>query len=69
MRPKQGHTATAVYIDTPSRYQIEADGVVTDRPDIVLGITTADCMPILLADYKHGIIAAVHAGWRGALQG
>lgn len=69
MRPKQGHTATAVYIDTPSRYQIEADGVVTDRPDIVLGITTADCMSILLADYKHGIIAAVHAGWRGALQG
>ncbi len=69
MRPKQGHTNTAVYIDCPSRYQIEADGVVTDRPDIILGITTADCMPVLLADEKHGVIGAAHAGWRGALAG
>ncbi len=69
MRPAQGHTNKAAYVDRPSRYEVEADGVVTDRPDIILGITTADCMPILLADTKHGIVGAVHAGWRGALAG
>ena len=53
----------------PPRYEIEADGVVTDRPGIILGITTADCMPVLLADEKHGVIGAAHAGWRGALAG
>ena len=41
----------------------------TDRPGIILGITTADCMPVLLADEKHGVIGAAHAGWRGALAG
>ena len=43
-----------------------------DRPiDLVtkLGFTTADCMPVLLADEKHGVIGAAHAGWRGALAG
>ena len=63
MRPCQGHTDKAVYVDRPSRYEIEADGVVTDRPGIILGITTADCMPVLLADEKHGVIGAAHAGW------
>ena len=65
----QAHTNKAVYLDHPSQYQIEADGVVTDKTDLVLGITTADCIPVLLADYKHGIIGAAHAGWRGALSG
>lgn len=69
MRPRQGHTDVAVYVDEPSRYTLEADGVVTDKSGIVLGITTADCMPVLLADYRHGIIGAAHAGWRGALAG
>ena len=69
MRPKQGHTNKAVYIDYPSFNQIEADGIITDHIDIILGITTADCMPVLLADFKHGIIGAAHAGWRGALSG
>lgn len=69
MRPRQGHTDKAVYVDRPSRYEIEADGAVTDRPGIILGITTADCMPVLLADEKHGVIGAAHAGWRGALAG
>lgn len=69
MRPRQGHTNVAAYVDTPSRYIVEADGVVTDRPEMVLGITTADCMPVLLADFRHGVIGAVHAGWRGALAG
>lgn len=69
VRLKQAHTSVAVYLDHPSQYQIEADGVVTDKPNIILGITTADCIPVLLADYRHGIIGAAHAGWRGALGG
>lgn len=44
-----------------------ADGVVTARTDIVLGIVTADCCPILLADSAAGVVGAAHAGWRGAL--
>lgn len=43
-----------------------ADGVVTDRTDIVVGIVTADCGPVLLADREAGIVGAAHAGWRGA---
>lgn len=69
MRPRQEHTNKAIYVDTPSHYTVEADGIVTDKTDIILGITTADCMPVLLADYRHGIIGAAHAGWRGALLG
>jgi len=69
MRPRQGHTNHAVYVNAASRYIVEADGVVTDQPDIILGITTADCMPVLLCDCRHGIIGAAHAGWRGALSG
>lgn len=47
----------------------QADAMVTDRPGIALGILTADCAPVLLADGKSGIIGAAHAGWKGALGG
>jgi hypothetical protein len=46
-----------------------ADAMVTARPDIALGIITADCAPILLADTGAGVIGAAHAGWRGAVAG
>ena len=46
-----------------------ADALATDRPGLLLGIVTADCAPILLADKEAGIIGAAHAGWRGALGG
>jgi polyphenol oxidase len=46
-----------------------ADAMVTDRADVALGIVTADCAPILLADARAGVVAAVHAGWRGAVAG
>jgi YfiH family protein len=39
---------------------------VTDRPGLLLGIVTADCAPVLLADAAAGVIGAAHAGWRGA---
>ena len=46
-----------------------ADALVTDRPGLLLGIVTADCAPVLLADVEAGVIGAAHAGWRGAVAG
>lgn len=46
-----------------------ADALVTNRPGLLLGIVTADCAPILLADKAAGVVGAAHAGWRGAHDG
>lgn len=48
---------------------LEADGLWTDRPNEVLAVLTADCLPILLADRDGRCVAAVHAGWRGLAAG
>ena len=47
----------------------QADGMVTNRPGLALGILTADCVPVLLADPKARIVGAAHAGWKGAHRG
>jgi len=47
----------------------KADGLVTDRPGVVLGVLAADCAPVLMADNAAGVIGACHAGWKGALGG
>jgi YfiH family protein len=47
----------------------KADGLVTDRPGVVLGVMAADCAPVLLADGEARVIGAAHAGWKGALTG
>lgn len=66
--PKQVHSAQAVV--APWRgAPPEADAVVTDRPGLAVGVVTADCAPILMADVDAGVVAAVHAGWRGGLAG
>lgn len=46
-----------------------ADGLVSDRPGVALGVLAADCAPVLLADAEAGVVGACHAGWRGALDG
>ncbi len=46
-----------------------ADAMVTDRPGVLLGILTADCAPVLLADRQAGVVGAAHAGWKGAIGG
>lgn len=46
-----------------------ADAVVSAAPEVALGVLTADCAPVLLADTDAGIVGAAHAGWRGALDG
>jgi len=47
----------------------EGDAILTARRDVAVGVATADCVPILLADESSGWIGAVHAGWRGTVAG
>ncbi len=47
----------------------QADGMVTSQPNIILGILTADCAPVLFADAAAKVIGAAHAGWKGAAYG
>jgi polyphenol oxidase len=46
---------------------LKGDGLMTDEPGVLLGIQTADCIPVLVADRKQRAVAAFHAGWRGTL--
>jgi polyphenol oxidase len=67
----QIHSADAVIVTEPWEpgAQPKADALVTDRPGLLLGALAADCMPILFADAAAGVVAAAHAGWKGALGG
>lgn len=67
----QVHGATCRVVESPWPPEAapEADALVTTRPGIMLGVVTADCAPVLLADPGAAVIGAVHAGWRGALDG
>ena len=53
----------------PDDNRPHADALVTDRRGLLLGVLTADCAPVLLADVEAGVVGAAHAGWRGALGG
>lgn len=65
----QGVTGHVEFAEKASQNQITADGIVTTSPNIILGINTADCAPVLFFDEADGVIGAAHAGWRGALRG
>jgi YfiH family protein len=67
----QVHSPEVVYAGRawPHSERPRADAMVTDRPNVLLGILTADCAPVMLADADAGVIGAAHAGWRGALGG
>lgn len=67
----QIHSATVAIVDVPWAHEDSprADALVTNQPGIALGILTADCVPVLLADGQAGVIGAAHAGWRGAQKG
>lgn len=67
----QVHSADSIYVAAPygDDARPRADAMVADRPGLVLGILTADCAPVLLADSEAGVVAAAHAGWKGALGG
>lgn len=67
----QAHTATCLTVDKAFQpgEAPRADAMVTVVPGIALAVSSADCTPILFADPEARVIGAVHAGWRGALQG
>ena len=66
----QVHSARAVTTDAPWTHgPPEADALITAKPGLMLGALAADCAPVLIADGDARIVAAVHAGWKGALGG
>jgi YfiH family protein len=67
----QVHSAEAVAVTAPfaDDARPHADALVTDRPGLLLGILTADCVPVLFADRAAGVVGAAHAGWKGAITG
>jgi polyphenol oxidase len=67
----QVHSADAVTVTAPfaDGARPQADAFATDRPGLLLGVLTADCAPVLLADAEAGVVGAAHAGWKGALGG
>lgn len=69
VRLKQVHSSIVHCLSEPWAEPREGDALVTDRRDMVLGIVTADCAPVLFADPEAGVIGAAHAGWRGAVGG
>src|SRR5579885_3337967 len=67
----QTHSPHAVVAEAPwsTTERPRADAIVTRMRALAIGVTTADCGPVLLADPEAGVIGAAHAGWRGALSG
>ena len=71
---KQIHSASVRHIARPSRHNAseaqpcKGDGLMTSTPGVLLGIQTADCIPVLICDVKKKAVAAFHAGWRGTVR-
>lgn len=68
---RQIHSDKTVIVQDnwPINQEPEVDAMITSIPGMILGIQTADCVPLLLADRQNGVIAAAHAGWKGARSG
>ena len=67
VRVRQVHGAASVVhrVGLPIPGASDADIIVTDDPSVALAVQTADCVPLLMADMRTGVVAAAHAGWRG----
>jgi YfiH family protein len=67
----QVHSPDVVIAEVPwsSAARPHADAIVTRVAGLAVGISTADCGPVLFADAQAGVVGAAHAGWRGALSG
>lgn len=67
----QIHSPTCVVVDRPWTLENapQADAMATNVPGIALGVLTADCAPVLLADTSARVVGAAHAGWKGAKAG
>lgn len=67
----QVHSPDAIAVSAPfaDDARPEADALVTATPGLLLGILTADCVPVLFADREAGVVGGAHAGWKGAISG
>ncbi len=70
---KQVHGTDALVVDRPvaesDRFPGGWDALVTDQPGVTVAVRTADCVPVLVYDRRRRAVAAIHAGWRGAVAG
>lgn len=68
---RQIHSADVLCVNSSTIYDFEpeVDAIITDKPGLILGIQTADCVPVLFACRTGAIIGAAHAGWKGAKAG
>ena len=65
----QVHSVDTLFVQKMPENNPQVDALITDTKGLVLTVKTADCAPILIADTKAHIVAAIHAGWKGAFQG
>lgn len=70
---KQVHGTDVLILDRPvqvgEKFMEGWDAILTNQPNLLVTVRTADCVPVLLADPKQRIVGMVHAGWRGAVHG
>ena len=70
---RQVHGPDALILDRPvhigEKFVSGWDAILTNQPDLLVTVSTADCVPVLLADSTQRVVGVMHAGWRGAIQG
>lgn len=65
---RQIHSDLIHCVTVPPKQQLVGDGLVTQTPEILIGIQTADCLPVILVDSKTRAVGVFHAGWRGTVK-
>ena len=65
---RQIHSDIIRFVDAPAESPLAGDGLITATPGLLLGIQTADCLPIILVDPKRRAVGVFHAGWRGTVK-
>jgi YfiH family protein len=65
---RQIHSDIIRLVDRADEPPLVGDGMITNAPGLLLGIQTADCLPIMLVDPKHRAVGVFHAGWRGTVK-
>ena len=69
IKMNQVHSADCLYLSEKPSESPSVDALITDKAGLKLAVKTADCAPVLIADTKKRLVAAIHAGWKGAFQG
>ena len=65
---RQVHSDIIRFVDSPAESPLAGDGLITATPGLLLGIQTADCLPIILVDSRQHAVGVFHAGWRGTVK-